>query len=290
LLIFYNPIFLILVNSVFLSIAASFCRIRVAYLPFIFALPFFIVNSLLPNKEILSLLLSIIFFFAISKKRLGVAFVISLIIVFVRDGMGYAFVLVAILLHFRLLNRIAIIFILSFLVIIDFYLIEIQSHFELFVLQRTIGFFEMENIEWQPYYIRIFANSTNLISRVPIFTSDGWVSITGISLFLAGFSVFIATVLSLITCVRQSKTPNSQIVSSYAFLFILFITSLSPLIQPRYMIPVSLGYLFGCRIIDKTKKYIIILSLAALFPLRIAYGYLNSLPEATNFWPAGFFL
>lgn len=288
-LLIHKPIFVILLNSFLLSISANLCRFRLACIPLIFATPFFILNSLLPNKEVLSLLLAILFFSALSKNNLNLALFIAITQVFVRDGVGYAFVLVVILYRLNLLNKSIIVINLFFLALMDSYLNEIQLYFELFVFERTLGFYESEGLDWSPYYIRIFGNITNLISRVPIFTIDGWLSITGFSLFLAGFSILSASVISLISITGKRAVGSSQSMLSCAFIIIISVTSISPLVQPRYMIPVALGYLFSCNIFDKINYYLIAVALAALFSLRLIYYFMNSLPEATNFWPVGFF-
>lgn len=289
-IVFCKPIFVIILNSFLLAKSASLCEIRVAYFPFILAIPFFVVNSLLPNKELLSLLLSVLFFSALIENKMSTLLMTSLFQMLVRDGVGYAFILVLILHYLKLLNKTIIVIIFLVLILIDKYLIEIQSYFELFVFQRTIGFYDSEGVEWSSFYIRIFANITNLISRVPVLTTEGLVSVTGVSLLLAGFSIFIAALLSLISISSSKVKNNSQIILSYAFIIIMLTTSISPLIQPRYMIPVAIGYLFCCRTGGKMNAYLFIAALAGALSLRFVYYSMNSLPEATNFWPSGFFI
>lgn len=260
---------------------------KIHIITFCLFMPFFFIVSFLPNKENLVLFLSFIFVVLIYKELFFFAFLTALWSLFVRDGHGAYLLLFTIMIVIKFPYRIGILLIFLGGTIVDFYLKEIIDMLDLFILNRIMYVIESTEATIVSYPLRIFANISNLASRVFIFDGTS-LSLTGIGLYLAGLGIFMATILAVYNLfLNYNKNDIFENRLAVMFLLSILIFSVSPLIQPRYLIPLALIYLVTSPSINeyKNKKlfYLLIISFIFSTVLRITYTFSIGLPDGGKF-------
>ena len=159
----------------------------------------------------------------------------------------------------------------------DYFLTYIAAYTGLFIFERTLGFFISNDEAYQSYIIRVFGNLTNLGSRYVLFTDTGKLSLTGLSYMLAGGGVLSAAYISLKSVYNFKSFERATFLSvvSYSYIVVILLFSISPLIQPRYLIPLAFLVL-SVYIRGKSVQ-------STLFLLGGAYLFLNLLRSAYIF-------
>ena len=249
-------------------------------------LPFFLVSAYLPNKEILVLIATLLFTVCISNKKYFAALFVGAICFLVRDGYGVLLVLTAAILIVSLPLRFTLLITLIAATSVDFFLQEIADLTKIFALQRTIWILEAREIAFSIYPLRLFGTLTNLGARVPIFDFKV-LSITSLTLFLSGIGVFMAFLSSIgVVLFRWRVVDDLTRKLSFFYIFTAIFISVSPLIQPRYLIPVALIYLTYMSNSWRDKQKLLnlfVVSTAFLLSLRFIYFITIGLPDM----PAG---
>jgi hypothetical protein len=244
-------------------------------------LPFYLINSFLPSKDILVLFLLIFYSSFVIKRQYLFAIMIALLSFAIRDAFGILLIALTFIFYFRLNTRIILLCILVSAAFSGFILEFLYQKTHLFVFERTLGFFHDGDL-YQNYFIRLFANATNLISRVEFWSDSNSFSMTGLALYLSGGLVFISLLISVLAILNfKSKKlyPGKLKIVSFICLSAWFVFSISPLIQPRYLIPFSFLVIVFFMQSQKQNKKLIYLYLLTTFifsiVLRLVYLIFN---------------
>ena len=286
--VLYPYFFLILLfNLVIVSVAFSFSN--TSLLVFIIYAPFFVLSSILPSKDILVFGLLVVYMLILFRGYIFSSVIVSIFTFFVRDAMGLVMLMFIGIVWLRLDIR-KLLFVLFFVVLVSsLYLYELLAITNSFMLERTLGYFQANGLEINNYLIRLIGNVTNLSSRAVFVSVQGYLSFTGIVLFLSGIGVFSAFLISTyVIFFRVSLISTPLYLSASLYLLILVLFSASPLVQPRYLIPVSFlvlsSYWYRCS--DKLDFYLILfLSFTVSLLLMCVYAFSGyGLPEVTEFW------
>lgn len=259
---------------------------KINILTLLFFTPFYFFSSFLPNKENPVLFLVGLYLLFIYKKKYFLSFIVAVITFSIRDGQGMLLIIMTLLIIIKFPMRLALVMAFSFSIFIDSFLREIADITKIFVLQRTLGIIDNLNGEYLSYPVRIFATVTNLGSRSIIYQNDH-ISLTGLSFYLAGIGIFIAFILALYEIVIEyNKNSFFQNFTAILFLFSVILFSISPLIQPRYIIPMAFLYLiYNERLKNKNRILITTIGgLIFLILLRIIYLLTIGLPETDSFF------
>lgn len=234
-------------------------------------IPFFLISSLLPNKEILTLFFSILYIKFIYDRNFFIALIIGLIVFLIRDGQGILLILTSVILFLKIPIRFGLLLLLIVSICIDYFLKDIASYTQFFALQRVLWIIESLNVTYFPYLIRVFGNLMNLGSRVPIFDFD-FIYVTGWTLYLSGIGILMAFLSSFYALFIKFKVNdyfNNFLSGFYIFSILLF--SISPLIQPRYLIPIALIYLINNTRFKKNIYFLFFIAFTLLFTLKLVY-------------------
>ena len=237
-------------------------------------LPFFLVSAYLPNKEILVLVATLLFTVCISNKKYFAALLVGAICFLVRDGHGVLLVLTAAILMVSLPLRFTLLVTLLAATALDFFLQEIADLTKIFALQRTIWILEAREIAFSIYPLRLFGTLTNLGARVPVFDFKV-LSITSLTLFLSGIGIFMAFLSSIsVVLFRWRVVDDVTRKISFFYIFTAIFISVSPLIQPRYLIPVALIYLtYTSNSLKNKQKLLNLLVVSTVFVLSLRFIY-----------------
>ena len=259
---------------------------KINILTLFFFTPFYFFSSFLPNKENPVLFLVGLYLLFIYKEKYFLSFIVAVITFSIRDGQGILLIIMTLLIIIKFPMRLALVMAFSFAIFIDSFLREIADVTKIFVLQRTIGIIDNLNGEYLSYPVRIFATFTNLGSRSIVYQND-YISLTGLSFYLAGIGIFIAFILALYEIVIEyNKNSFFQNFTAILFLFSVILFSISPLIQPRYIIPMAFLYLiYNERLKNKNRILITTIGgLIFLILLRVIYLFTIGLPETDSFF------
>lgn len=209
-----------------------------------FAMPYFWLALALPSKDVLTLMLTYLFWeFAGREKAFVSAFLIAAMAVLVRDG--YGLLLIVYLCCQRLASILRVsdrhIVLMSLAGVFIYICCADQLLSGYFFYDRNVSVaatsssydFTTEN-SLQGYLLRIFGNVTNLAFRSHVFDSGDGVDILGIAYWMSG-----ATVLVLIMdAARAFMIGREEEAKAGTFIiFMVVMVSLSPMIQPRYLFP-----------------------------------------------------
>ena len=134
-----------------------------------------------------------------------------------------------------------------------------------------------------PYTLKVFLNLTNFAFRPNIYNVDGGFALIAVAYYFSGVSMLY--MLFLLIRRLRLKPFESDVVEISAVLFFssLFIVSLSPLIQPRYLLPASVICfisLLKCGVKLKGRDLILIYIISAVATLTY-YIYGIPFPPAT---------
>ena len=229
-------------------------------------IPFLAISSLLPNKDIFLLPFLLLFYKLVPSSltafepraksflRNIILIILAFLAFFIRDGAGV--MLLTFVFSYPFSRRYPIISILSmfFLSWIVSHLIMESALFQnLYAVERTAN----RDIVYYSYPIRVLANATNYPFRIPLVSSDGLVSISAFAYTLSGFGILILNLLSVRTMLswivpgslRRSllAPPSSSLYfkASVFYLYTLLFFSVSPVIQPRYLIDTAIVVFLG---------------------------------------------
>jgi len=277
-IIYFLPVFLfgtlgaILLNSYLLYKSFQMNIYKEIHIIYIFLfVPFFLISSLLPNKEILTLFFSLLYVKAIYDRKYFIAFLIGFTVFFIRDGQGILLILTSLILLFRIPFRLGLILFLVIAIFIDSFLKDIADFTQFFPLQRVLWILESLDVTYLPYLMRVFGNIMNLSSRVPIFDFN-FIYVTGWTLYLSGLGVLMAFLTSLYTLViKFNKNDYFNNFLSGFYLFSILLFSISPLIQPRYLIPIALLYLINSTRLKKNIYILFLISFSMSLLLKLTY-------------------
>ncbi|WP_027849709.1 hypothetical protein [Marinospirillum minutulum] len=276
-----------LFNSLFVVFSFRILRIHLV-VAFLF-LPFFIINLPLPSKDILVLLFFCSYIFFLSKREHFKCVLVSLAVLFVRDAAGVFLFMFVFVSYFNVSLRFLVIFLFFLAALFSQYIHEIHEITGWFFLERTLYFFVAnEDMHINGYFIRVIGNISNFISRMVFFSESNRFSLTGLSLYFSGLGIFTSFLASL-NVLFLKKNTNTLFLNEVAglFLLVVFAFSISPIIQPRYLIPFSMVFLsfyiysFGFRY---SLKFFFLSVFFGLF-LRLVYLYIDiDLPVLSDFW------
>jgi len=284
-LMFVGELPLVLICNLFF-IFYIFTRKNMSCYVYLF-FPFYFICFFLPSKDLILLLPTYYFFKFLIRKNFLIVFILSFFVFFLRDAYGVALFIVASILFLKINFKITIIGTFFVCLFLDKYLKDIAAYTDFFVFERTLKHFSVSGTDYKGYFVRVIGNLTNSYSRAVFFTNDGKISLTGISFLFSGIGVFQAFLLSLYS-IFFNKRPDfcrSLKILSFINLMILVMFSFSPLIQPRYLIPVSLFVIFYSHSVGKKINLIFLfLSVILLSLLRTLYYYSDiGLPVADSF-------
>lgn len=279
---FFGSVGAVFLNSLLLGFVFKSTRLDQLLVYFLFFL-FFFLSLLLPGKEVVSLFLTCFFLRFVSSGKFVFAVFFAFLQFLVRDGSGLIFFVFLFFIRFCLLRRVYVFLLVFLVVFVDYYLADIQKVLGLFLFERTMGFFD--DGAWQPYLVRVFANATNLGARFTLITEEGYFSVTGLSLFLAGLGVTSAVFSAVYFVCKGEKKERVLTFEAYFMVFALLLSSISPLIQPRYLIPFSFCYLlcFGKKEGLYKLSGLVFFSMLFLLFLRSYYSFTVGLPSVENF-------
>ena len=213
---------------------------RVSLILILLFSPFYIVNLYLPSKDLLLLFPLLAYVNLLFSKKYSHALFLSIIIFFIRDGFGLLLFVLAIFSYYNTLNKKALFFLIAFFILLDFFMLQLNEIFPTFMLSRVLH--TAQEGGFHSYLIRLFGTITNLSSRMVFITDSGNLSMTGIALFLSGLPIFTSFLIS-IRIIFSHNTNSYDTYISFIFLYSAVLLSFSPLIQPRYLIPISLFHL-----------------------------------------------
>ncbi|MDP1766806.1 MAG: hypothetical protein Q8K83_07905 [Methylotenera sp.] len=243
--------------------------------------PYFIVAMALPSKDILILLVSLIFMIYLINGRWFIALLIALLSYFIRDGS--VFVLVSIFLAYQIMQRniVSPILLVVIAFIVGTLLFGILNDFfgDTFIVARNLSVYEQNSSSllgygsWFDYYVRVFGNATNLAFRPSLLDENGGISVVAVGYFVSGISIITSLICSVhnITYSKSALTVNLAV----ALLVSLAVISLNPFVQGRYLLPycvIFLGYLIHSGRL-KFVLYIYIFAIMISLIAMIAYSY-----------------
>lgn len=223
--------------------------------------PYFLISAVLPSKDLLVLASSILLVNALIKNKILISLLISLAIFFIRDGAG----VVAIGMVFAYLiyrhGGIGRKKLVIFALLLAFLLNEIVSMLFIgsFIYDRN---YEVALIHGNPFAntgtimdfpIRLFANATNLAFRQPFIDVDGNLAIYPLSLYISGVTNFAVLLCSIKVLFLKKITDNAYI-SILLYVTSLLIVSFNPFVGPRYQLPmtvITLSYIICSNIYKK---------------------------------------
>jgi len=257
--------------------------------------PYYLASFLTPSKDILVAVLFIaaIGFFVRSRKpRLLPALTLAATTVFVRDGFGA--ILLACFLYAALVERLDIGRARALMVLISgaaFFWALFDTVLEgSFIYTRAIAVAEQgshyeADTSGRPsgYLVRLFGNATNLAFR-PVFTDvSGNAHVLSLFYWISGLTLLYA----LVCCWRGVVSRNLEDGRiGLIGLSILIMVSITPYVQPRYLLPLCLLIpMFSFTSISGTLRALVgalLLSSAA----AVGYLMLNNYPppaESSNF-------
>jgi hypothetical protein len=248
---------------------------------------FYWLSAFMPNKEIPILIFTAVYLNLLYKKKFLYAFFIAILTTLIRDGHGVFLILFTLMLLVKFPIRLAIVLIFVFAYSIDSYLNEIADATNIFALTRTIDIVDSLQKEILPYVVRIFGNITNLGSRSIIFEPTH-MNIIGLGFYLAGFGIFFAFLFSVYDLlIKYKKNMYFDNVLAGFFILSVLVFSISPLVQPRYLIPIAFLYLINSTSVNSNKKYFVILlivTVITLLMLRVIYLNTIGLPKTESFF------
>lgn len=274
----------IVFNAITYAYSLKYCRNILSLFAVCLTFLFFLVNGALPNKEILSLVCSVLFFYWLNSGAYIKLLMVAIVQFLIRDGMGYTFLIILPFLYKDLCNKKILFLIFISLQFLDLFMFDLQESLNLFVLDRTIGYFLHNGIDWVIYALRVGANSIGLLTRVPLMTESGLFSFASFTLFLSGYVVMAAVVISFLRIVKHNKLkPIVNYKESFSFVLILLVTSMSPMIQPRYLIPISVAYIFSTKNISRFEVLAIFFVAILCFIVRVYFINSTGFPITTEF-------
>ncbi|MDP3332194.1 MAG: hypothetical protein Q8S55_09455, partial [Methylococcaceae bacterium] len=166
--------------------------------------PYFIVAMALPSKDILILLVSLIFMIYLVNGRWFIALLIALLSYFIRDGS--MFVLVSIFLAYQITQRNIIppIFLVVIAFVVGALLFRLLNDFfgDTFIVARNLSVYEQNSSSllgygsWFDYYVRVFGNATNLAFRPSLLDENGGISVVAVGYFVSGISMITSLICS----------------------------------------------------------------------------------------------
>lgn len=249
-------------------------------------LPYYLVAFPLPSKDIVIaalFVLAVHWYSGGRTLRLTLSLSVAVLMIFVRDGYGVmlaaSFIYIALVERSRVSATSALIFVL---VVASLFWVFFETIFEgSFIYERSMGVAEMgetlgsDNLKTPlGYFIRLFGNATNLAFR-PIFSdTSGRFHILSFCYWISGLTLLYA----LACCVRAvlSGTPDDVRLGMLGLMLLLLI-SVTPYVQPRYLLPVCLlipMFTFAClRHLMKIFSFIIPVSLAVSIGYQIVGNY-----------------
>lgn len=245
------PFTIPLFNAAALSIALILCSSQKVWWStlLLLATPYYIVAVPLPSKDILVALLFVSAINLYTTKKpfyLSVALLISASIYFVRDGFGIILfvALFSSAIGERLkLSRPLIVSVIA--IVSSLFWTLFESLFEgSFIYARAIGVAEQgSNLEVDSlptvtsYLIRLFGTATNLAFRPIFFDTNGQLNILSIAYWISGLTLLYA----VYCCLRalKSKSPLEISLGTIGVICLLLL-SITPYVQPRYLLPICL--------------------------------------------------
>lgn len=270
-----GPIAFSVVNIGLLAIAARFFPLGIRPVLILFLFPYFLLALALPSKDISVLALSSLLVLAAVHDRLLLMLLISVSAFLFRDGAGVIFAVFTIAWWF-LRERPAMVLpaVIAMAVFVTAVDRVAQMLFgDLFIYARNLAVYSsvsdqarLDVMEQYGVPLRVFANLTNLVLRPSVLDEDGGVAVIGVAYFISGFSLLCAAIVSLIALLKPQK---SKLVRAVTILFTVsvLVVSLSPMIQPRYLLPSAVLMLGVCREGDVVVNRPLVIASAGFFVL-----------------------
>lgn len=282
--------------GVLIALFGSLVRFGNAWPILIFLLtPYYLASFLAPSKDILVAALfvaAITYFVREQKSRVLPALVLAAITFFVRDGFGVilfaCLIFATIIEQFNIGRRTAL---MVLTISAAFFWVVFETILEgSFIYTRSMavaehGTYFNADTSSRPsgYLMRLFGNATNLAFRPVLFDVFGNLHILSLFYWISGL-----TLLYAVFCCWQGVTSTNlrDVRIGVIGLSIFILVSITPYIQPRYLLPLCLLIpMFSFTSIRGTLRalaVVLLLSSAA----AVAYAILNNYPppaESSNF-------
>lgn len=238
--------------------------------------PFFLLNTPLPSKDLVVLLLFSLWCNAVvNNNGLVRLFLISSLMFLVRDGFGIILLFMSIQSRFTVFDKINPYIHVAVLFLFGCIISEVIKYFtaDFFLLSRVSAI--AEKSEQVNYILRVFGTLTNFAARNPVLTSRDTLNIVFSSYAISGVMVVCSFFVSA-SMLRSSVLLDRKLAIS--FFTALFLISISPLVQSRYMISLVVVLTYYTNIpLLKLLRFYIIACLLSLF-LFSMYYYMGILP------------
>lgn len=253
-----------------------------------FFLPYYIVASPLPSKDIFVLLIFCLCWIVYNKKSSLLKSVklifLCLLMFFVRDGFSVILMITFFLLYLQEKLRINnILLLLGVFIFCSLFWSVFEKIFEnSFIYARSVGVASESNVldpnemlTFAGYVTRIFGNATNLAFRSPLLDLGGHLNLLSFSYWISGL-----TLLCFLTCCVlsiSSKNTYDRFLSTFGLTILLFI-SVTPYVQPRYLLPLCVIIPSFSYITPKSFLSLIILSFVVSIVASYLYVLLGNYP------------
>jgi len=219
---------------------------RLPMLPAMLLLPYFLMTVALPSKDILMLAASYAVVHLALERRMLAAWIVTLVAFTIRDGAlpifgGFLLLWTA----YRRMPRT--LPLLLFALIASATLLDLvaqQLFGDLFIFARNRSVFlsvadqtRLDLFSRWGVPLRVFANLTNMAMRPSIFDREGGIALIGIAYFVSGIGLLYASYAAAVAIWR--RLDELQLAAALMFAVSLAVMAVSPLIQPRYLLPAA---------------------------------------------------